>query len=77
MKAQLHFIGISGSLRKGSFNTMLLNAAAGLLPENVTMGIVSIADIPNYNADLDVPLPNKDLRLLRMVILPITQHAIL
>ena len=50
MKTRLHFIGISASLRKGSFNTMLLNAAAGLLPEGVTIEIVSIADIPNYNA---------------------------
>jgi chromate reductase len=55
METQLHFVGISGSIRKGSFNAMLLNAAAGLLPENVTMEIVSIADIPNYNADLDAP----------------------
>jgi chromate reductase len=55
MKTQIHFVGISGSLRKGSFNTMLLNAAMQLLPEGVTMEIASIADIPNYNADLDVP----------------------
>jgi chromate reductase len=55
MKTQLHFVGISGSLSNGSFNTMLLNAATGLLPEAVTMEIVSIADIPNYNADLDLP----------------------
>lgn len=55
MKTQLHFVDISGSFRNGSFNTMLLNAAAGLLPENVTMEIVSITEIPNYNAGLDVP----------------------
>ncbi len=55
MKTQLHFVGISGSLRKGSFNTTLLNAVTGLLPEDVTMEIASIADIPNYNADLDLP----------------------
>ena len=55
MKTQIQFVGISGSLRRGSFNTMLLNNVAGLLPEGVTMEIASIADIPNYNADLDLP----------------------
>jgi len=51
----IHFIGISGSLRKGSFNTLLLNVAVQLLPEGVTMEIASIADLPLYNADLDLP----------------------
>ena len=55
MSGSLHLIGMSGSLRKGSFNTFLLQAVQELLPEKVTMGIVSIADQPLYNADLDLP----------------------
>ncbi len=55
MNRPIHLVGISGSLRKGSYNTMLLNAAAGLLPEGVTVETVSIADIPVYNADHDIP----------------------
>jgi chromate reductase, NAD(P)H dehydrogenase (quinone) len=55
MEDTIHFLGISGSLRKGSYNTALLNAAAGLLPEGVTMETISIADIPLYNGDLDLP----------------------
>ncbi|HYK75866.1 MAG TPA: NAD(P)H-dependent oxidoreductase [Daejeonella sp.] len=51
----LHFAGISGSLRKGSYNTFLLKAAAELLPEGVSMDILPIANIPLYNADLDIP----------------------
>ena len=51
----IQFIGMSGSLRKGSYNTMLLKAAAKLLPADVSMDIVSIEDIPLYNADLDLP----------------------
>src|SRR6186713_2729724 len=47
--------GMSGSLRKGSYNTMLLKAAGQLLPVNVSMEIISIEDIPLYNADLDLP----------------------
>lgn len=55
MNTTLHFAGISGSLRKGSFNTMLLHNVMELLPEAVTMEIIPYADIPLYNADLDVP----------------------
>jgi chromate reductase, NAD(P)H dehydrogenase (quinone) len=55
MNSTIHFVGISGSLRKDSFNTMLLNNAMELLPEGVTMEIASIADIPLYNADFDLP----------------------
>jgi chromate reductase len=55
MERHIHFIGISGSLRKGSFNTQLLYNLPELLPENVTMEIISFADIPLYNADMDTP----------------------
>ena len=55
MNESVYLIGMSGSLRKDSFNTRLLFAVQQLLPENVTMGIVSIADQPLYNADLDLP----------------------
>jgi chromate reductase len=56
MNTAIHFVGLSGSLRKGSFNTMLLNNAAQLLPSGVTMEIISIAAIPIYNGDLDLPV---------------------
>ncbi len=55
MSDYIQLVGLSGSLRKGSFNTMLLKAASQLLPNDVSMDIVSIADIPLYNADLDLP----------------------
>jgi len=55
MSDYIQLVGISGSLRKGSYNTMLLRAAAQLLPVDVSMDIVSIEDIPLYNADLDMP----------------------
>ena len=56
MNSSIHFVGISGSLRKGSFNTMLLHNAMELLPEGVTTETISIGDIPLYNADLDLPI---------------------
>jgi len=55
MSEFIQLVGMSGSLRKGSYNTMLLKAAAQLLPVDVSMDIVSIEDIPLYNADLDLP----------------------
>jgi chromate reductase len=44
-------IGLSGSLRKGSYNTALLHAAAGLLPEGATLTVKTIHGIPLYNED--------------------------
>ena len=55
MSEQIHLLGISGSLRKGSYNTSLLQAALQLLPEGVTMDTFSIGALPLYNADLDMP----------------------
>lgn len=55
MSDYIQLVGLSGSLRKGSYNTLLLKAAAQLLPTDVSMEITSIADIPLYNADLDLP----------------------
>ncbi|MFC1696210.1 NADPH-dependent FMN reductase [Pseudomonadota bacterium] len=44
-------LGISGSLRKDSYNSALLQAAKGLFPEVITVG--SMKDIPLYNADVE------------------------
>ena len=49
-----NLVGISGSLREGSLNTMLLEAMKELLPDGVELTVRSIADIPLYNGDLDV-----------------------
>lgn len=46
-------IGISGSLRKGSFNTALLRAAAEHMPAGTSLEIASIREIPLYDGDLE------------------------
>ena len=46
-------VGVSGSLRKDSYNTALLRAAAGLTPEGVTLDIAGIAGIPLYDGDVE------------------------
>ena len=45
-------LGISGSLRKGSFNTATLRAAAELLPDGMTLDLAEIGDLPLYNDDV-------------------------
>ena len=44
-------VGISGSLRRGSYNSMLLRAAAEMAPAGTTIAIASIAGVPLYNGD--------------------------
>ena len=46
-------LGISGSLRRASFNTALLRAAAEVTPTGCTIEIASIKDIPLYDGDLE------------------------
>lgn len=44
-------LGLSGSLRRASFNSGLLRAAAELAPEGVEIVIGSIAGVPLYDGD--------------------------
>jgi NAD(P)H-dependent FMN reductase len=46
-------IGLSGSLRRGSFNTALLRAATALLPPDATLDLKTLHGIPLYDADLE------------------------
>ncbi len=50
----LDFLGISGSLRVGSYNSAALRAAAGLVPQGVRLEIAGISGIPLYNDDVKV-----------------------
>ncbi|MGZ5772966.1 NADPH-dependent FMN reductase [Ramlibacter sp.] len=44
-------LGLSGSLRAGSYNTALLRTAAGLMPAGATLEIATPHGIPLYDGD--------------------------
>lgn len=46
-------LGISGSLRKASYNTALLRAAQALVPPDVELELVTLHGIPLYDGDLE------------------------
>jgi NAD(P)H-dependent FMN reductase len=54
-------IAISGSLRKGSYNTALMRSAAQLMPEGARLQVESIRDIGLYDGDVEteqgIPAP--------------------
>ena len=56
---ELKLLGVSGSLRKGSYNTAFLNVAQGLVPEGVELSIYDWRELPMFDADLlaDEPAP--------------------
>jgi chromate reductase len=59
-------LGISGSLRRGSWNTALLNAAVALVDAGTELEIASIRGVPLYDGDLEagqgIPQTVQDLK---------------
>lgn len=58
-------LGISGSLRKASYNTLLLRTANDLVPDGVSIQIFNLNQLPLYNDDLakdDPPSAVNDFR---------------
>ncbi len=53
MSAPISILGISGSLRRASFNTATLHAMAELAPAGSRFEIADISGVPLYNSDLD------------------------
>ena len=53
----IRVLGISGSLRRSSFNTALLESAAQLLPPGMTLEIFDLSALPMYNQDDEKPFP--------------------
>lgn len=64
----IKLVGISGSLRKQSFNSGLLRAAVEAAPDQCALTIGTIEGIPLYNADVEeaegIPTAVEDLKSL-------------
>ncbi len=53
INGKIKILGFAGSLRKGSFNKMLLQAAVEVAPEEVALEVFDLEGIPPFNQDLE------------------------
>jgi chromate reductase, NAD(P)H dehydrogenase (quinone) len=53
MEKQLKFLAFAGSLRAGSYNKALIQAAVTVTPPNITIEVFDLEGIPPYNVDLE------------------------
>jgi chromate reductase, NAD(P)H dehydrogenase (quinone) len=70
-------IGISGSLRRGSFNTALLRAAAELVPGGVDLVTETLRGIPLYDGDVETAdgLPERVKELKEAIAAAVAQFC--
>ena len=62
--ADLKILGISGSLRKASYNTAALRACTELAPPGMSLQITAYPDLPMFNQDvLDAGMPEPVKRI--------------
>ncbi|HME71074.1 MAG TPA: NADPH-dependent FMN reductase [Myxococcota bacterium] len=66
MSAVLSVLGICGSLRKGSYNGMLLREAQRLAPPDTSIEIADLSEIPLYNGDVEAQGLPSAVRALRV-----------
>jgi chromate reductase, NAD(P)H dehydrogenase (quinone) len=53
----IHVLGVSGSLRRASYNAALLRVAAELMPPGMALEIFDLAPLPLFNEDTEKPFP--------------------
>jgi chromate reductase, NAD(P)H dehydrogenase (quinone) len=65
----IRIVGISGSLRTGSFNTALLGAAGRVVPNGTELAAEEIGSIPLYNGDVEIAegLPARVVELKKQI----------
>lgn len=66
--SKFHIVGITGSLRKDSYNKAALREAQQLLPPETELEIVDLSEIPFFNEDLEKDgLPQSVLQLAQKI----------
>jgi chromate reductase, NAD(P)H dehydrogenase (quinone) len=79
-QSKLAILGISGSGRKLSYNTALLEAAKRLLPAGSTLEVLDVSRLPLYNQDLEHDLPEavkelkKKIRAADAILIATPEH---
>ena len=63
--ARPRLLGLSGSLRRESSNTMILKTLAEMIEKTAELTLLSLAEVPFYNADLDTSHPPASVSILR------------
>lgn len=53
MNRTIHVVGIAGSIREGSYNRAILEAARSVAGDELHVEIVDLDDIPPYDADVE------------------------
>lgn len=65
MKDRPRLVGISGSIRAGSFCTAILRTAAEQIADDADLNLFPLETIPPYNQDKDNGAPPKPVKALR------------
>ncbi|HEX7028894.1 MAG TPA: NAD(P)H-dependent oxidoreductase [Gammaproteobacteria bacterium] len=58
MAGDFNILGMVGSLRKGSFNRGLMEAARERLPEGANLTVADIGNLPLFSEDLESDMPS-------------------
>ncbi|MGC9187464.1 MAG: NADPH-dependent FMN reductase [Fervidicoccaceae archaeon] len=56
-------VGIPGSIRRGSYNRLLLENAKRMLPEGISLEIYELNEIPIFNQDIETEPPYSVLKI--------------
>ncbi|MFP1629334.1 NADPH-dependent FMN reductase [Streptomyces sp. 5K101] len=65
----MRVLGISGSLRAGSYNSLILNSLPQLAPEGMKIeNYDGLSSLPPYNEDLDTSTPPDEVARLRAAV---------